>query len=119
MNLRHPLRLYWGSGDSVQVGVSRAETRARLQGGANCLDLYVLEAEGTRAADKLNMVGGGGRGLRRCPGLGPSVEWMVRPLPETDGLGEMTSGYQQPCLGHAVKVSGWHHMPGPGWSGSR
>lgn len=21
-------------------------------------------------------------------------------------------------VGHAVKVSGWHHMPGPGWSGS-
>ena len=85
MNLRHPLRLCWGSGNSVQVEVSRAETRARLQGGANCLDLYVLEAEGTRAADKMNVVGGGGRSLRCCPGPRPSVEWMVRPLPETDG----------------------------------
>lgn len=44
------------------------------------MDLYVLEAEGTRAADKLSVVGGGGRSIRRGPGLRPSVEWMVRPL---------------------------------------
>lgn len=60
MNLRHPLWLPWGMGGSVQAGVSRVETRAGLLGGAKCLDLYVLEAEGTRAADQLNMAGGGG-----------------------------------------------------------
>lgn len=122
MNLRHPLWLPWGMGGSVQAGVSGVETRAGLLGGAKCLDLYVLEAEGTRAADKLNMAGGwgvGGRSLRCCPGLRPSMEWMAGPLPETESLGEMTSGYQRLCLGRAVKVSGWNHMPGPGWSSSR
>ena len=62
MNLRHSLWLPWGMRGSVQTGVSGVETRAGLLGGAKCLDLYVLEAEGTRAADKLNMATGGGGG---------------------------------------------------------
>ena len=44
------------------------------------MDLYVLEAEGTRAGDKPSMAGGGGRRLRRCPGFRPSVQWMGRLL---------------------------------------
>ena len=104
----------WGQcpGRSQQGG-----NRARLQGGANCLDLYVLEAEGTRAGDRA-WRGAEGGVSDAAQALGPACSgWGGRW--ETDGLGEMTSGYQQPCLGHAVKVSGWHHMPGPGWLGSR
>lgn len=73
MILRHPLWPTWGRRGSVQAGVSRVETRARLQGETKYLDLYVLEAEGTGATNKLDVVGGRGRSTDAA-GLGPSSE---------------------------------------------
>lgn len=65
-------------------------------GEEKCLDLDILEAEGTRVIDVPDRRGQGG--VSDTLRLGPSAEGMVGSLPETGRLGEMTSGTNGPTL---------------------
>lgn len=62
------------------------------------MDWNVLEAEGAGVVDVLN-VGDS------CPGLRPSPEWMLGPMPKTGSLREVMSGTDSPTL--AVCSSVW------------